>query len=181
MKFMQSRRANNERCNRLPSIAFYSFVLYCPLRFFVWRGLRCDRSQVRFYQSDHRLDCLQRCLRGLHVGGVQMNATISINPARSNLAKLWTAWQVISVVLLTGYSVVFFTSLGNTPQSRLIYLAIALLLPVIACVAWAVAFTCYYQHRYFWAATIFILGTLLTLPTIATGGLQMAINWGLFA
>jgi len=112
-----------------------------------------------------------------------MNATVlnQINPARSNLAKLWAAWQVISVVLLTGYSVVFFVSLGNTPQSRLIYLSLALILPVIACVAWAVAFTCYYQTRYFLAATIFVLGFILTLPTIATGGLQIAISWGLLS
>jgi hypothetical protein len=108
-----------------------------------------------------------------------MNATISINPARSNLAKLWAVWKIISVVLLTGYSVVFFTSLGNTPHSRLIYLALALLLPVIACVAWAVAFTCFYQQRYFLAATIFLLGLILTLPTIATGGLQIMVSWGL--
>ena len=110
-----------------------------------------------------------------------MNATISINPARSNLAKLWAVWKIISVVLLTGYSVVFFTSLGNTPQSRLIYLAIALLLPVIACVAWAVAFTCYYQTRYLLAVMIFLLGLILTLPTIVTGGLQIAISWGLLS
>lgn len=102
-----------------------------------------------------------------------------MSKGRSNLSKLWTAWQVISVVLLTGYSVVFFTSLGITPKERAIYLAIALLLPVIACVAWAVAFSCYYQTRYLLAAMIFILGLILTLPTIATGGLQMAISWGL--
>jgi len=116
-----------------------------------------------------------------------MNVTFSnqmnhaATPARSNLAKLWAAWQVISVVLLTGYSAAFFTSLGNTPQSRLIYLALALILPVIACVAWAVAFTCYYQTRYFLAAMIFLLGLILTLPTIATGGLQIAISWGILS
>jgi hypothetical protein len=114
-----------------------------------------------------------------------MNATVlnqinpTVKPARSNLAKLWAAWQVISCVLLIGYSVVFFTSLGTTPKERSIYLALALILPVITCVAWAVAFTCYYQTRYFLSATIFLLGLILTLPTIATGGLQMAISWGL--
>ena len=112
-------------------------------------------------------------------------STVSIQhaatPARSNLAKLWAAWQIISVVLLTGYSVVFFTSLGSTPKERLVYLALALLLPVIACVAWAVAFTCYYQTRYLLAVMIFLLGLILTLPTIVTGGLQIAISWGLLS
>jgi len=109
----------------------------------------------------------------------QMNPAAT--PARSNLSKLWAAWQVISVVLLTGYSAVFFTSLGSTPKERSIYLALALILPVIACVAWAVAFTCYYQHHYLLAAMIFVLGLILTLPTIVTGGLQIAISWGLLA
>lgn len=108
-----------------------------------------------------------------------MNVTLT--PARSNLAKLWAVWQVISVVLLTGYSAAFFTSLGSTPKERSIYLALALILPVIACVAWAVAFTCFYQQRYFLAAMIFLLGLILTLPTIATGGLQIAISWGILS
>jgi hypothetical protein len=110
-------------------------------------------------------------------------STVSIQhaatPARSNLAKLWKAWQVISVVLLTGYSVVFFTSLGSTPKERSIYLAIALLLPVIACVAWAVAFTFLHVQRYVISCFCFLWGFILTLPTIATGGLQIMVSWGL--
>ena len=175
---MQLRRANNARCNCLLPIAFYPILFHSVVRIFGRYCLRCDRSQVWIHESDHNLPSLQWCLRSLCVRGVQMS---TLTPARSNLAKLWAAWQVISVVLLTGYSVVFFVSLGNTPQSRLIYLSLALILPVIACVAWAVAFTCYYQTRYFLAATIFVLGFILTLPTIATGGLQIAISWGLLS
>lgn len=111
-----------------------------------------------------------------------MNASLmnpAATPARSNLSKLWTAWQVISVVLLTGYSVVFFTSLGSTPKERSVYLALAIILPVIACVAWAVAFTFYYAKRYVISCFCFLWGFILTLPTIATGGFQIVISWGL--
>jgi hypothetical protein len=108
-----------------------------------------------------------------------MNATISINPARSNLAKLWTAWQVISVVLLTGYSVVFFTSLGSTPKERSIYLALALLMPVIGVIAWVVAFICYKQRRYIIACFSAIWGLILFLIVSVSGAFQMMISWGL--
>lgn len=117
-----------------------------------------------------------------------MNATFSnqmnhaaATPARSNLAKLWKAWQVISVVFITGYSIVFFLSLGNTPNSRLIYLGIALVLPMIACATLAIGITCYYQQRYFLAAIGLIMGLILTLPTLLSGGLQLASEWGLLS
>jgi hypothetical protein len=112
-------------------------------------------------------------------------STLSINPAAtprsSNLAKLLKAWQVISVVLITGYSIVFFLSLGNTPHSRLIYLGIALVLPMIACATLAIGITCYYQQRYFLAAIGLIAGFILTLPTLLSGGLQLASEWGLLS
>lgn len=109
-----------------------------------------------------------------------MSATLSIQqPARSNLAKLWTAWQVISIALVTGYSVVFFTDLGSTPEERSIYLALALLMPVIGVIAWAVTFVCYKQQRYVIACFSAIWGLILFLIVSVSGAFQMMISWGL--
>lgn len=112
-------------------------------------------------------------------------STLSLNPAatpaRSNLAKLWTAWQIISVALITGYSAVFFSSLGSTPKERSIYLALALLLPVIACVAWAVGFTAYRLQRYVASCFCFLWGFLLFLIVSISGAFQIMVSWGLLA
>lgn len=110
-------------------------------------------------------------------------STLSINHTatggRSNLSKLWTAWQVISIALVVYYSVEFFTGLGGTPKERSVYLALALLMPVIGVIAWAVTFICYKQQRYVIACFSAIWGLILFLIVSASGAFQMMISWGL--